>query len=582
MRYVARSWSLLVALLVLGCAGSRAMNPALPEGAPELPTATSPAPTPAGAITGGAAGNAGLGQVVVQHDLAQSALAVYTVEVDPNALSATSQLKATREATANDDLYLLPIDRFLTTKTFQVTRVASNAGGLDVGYTFAHPFAAPTDPAGTPNGATNRADLGVAIELLLLADVADGTGHTWFGDRIANTSLMRNPDAYRSPAGMLDLSGFTANTFPVVSVVDESADNRDGVTNDGDVTGNFGVDGWTRGELGATHDQWTGYGVLHQGQTAHGTITLDTAALTAMGRYTFDLAVLAKYNDPRGGATGPEKNSHRLPPASPDANQFAYRMPHGALDVSHIRFAGESGGFYTNLVSASTLSFCVTDWDARATETAQSDLALESDVTKVAIGEAGLPALAVCIPGVLGDVSAVDQWDADIDVRDDDSAAGGDAGLDSGRPGDSLFYAKSVTKTVTGGQADGPYTGMVRVTDVELANITDPFFVLELDGNLTPLSVDMPRPESYQVFTVTMIDPNDPPTATVLGPATPVASGNGILTITVNSYNDLDNNPINIRFDWNNDGDYVDTGENYQPLDGTAPDSFDSPIFYSN
>ncbi|MEO7993604.1 MAG: hypothetical protein ABI743_04330, partial [bacterium] len=587
MRLVARSWSLALALMALGCSGSHHNSPTLPginpEGAAEIPGATPEAPgNPAGAMTGGSVGSTGLGHVLLQNDLAQSALAIYTVNVDAASLSASAHLQATRQATANDDLYLLPIDSFLKDGSFKVSRVGKGVGTIDIGYEFAHPFPAPSDPTGTPNGSTNRADLGVAVSLILLADVADPSGNTYFTDRVANTRLVRNADAYVSPGGLLDLTGYTANTFPFFSVVDEVTDNRVGVSNNADVMGNFGLDGWTRDEMNATHDQWSGFGILHQGQTVKGVVSLDTTELQALGSFTFDVAVTAKYNDPRGGANGAQKKANRLPPATPDPTKFAYRMPHGALDVSRVQFTSESGGFYTNLVSASTLGFHVTDWDARAIETAETDLALESDVTKVAIGEAGLPALAVCIPGVLGDATAVDTWDASTTVADDDTLAGGDPGLDSGRPGDDLFYSKSVTKLVTTGQTDGTYSGMARATDVEVANITDPLFVLELDGTLTPLSTNIPLPETYQAFTVDLITPNDPPTATVAGPATPVASGNGVLTITTDPYNDADNDVISIRFDWNNDGDFNDLGEAYQPLDGTAPDSFNSPIFYDN
>ncbi|HYE77332.1 MAG TPA: hypothetical protein VEI97_05030, partial [bacterium] len=168
-----------------------------------------------------------------------------------------------------------------------------------------------------------------------------------------------------------------------------------------------------------------------------------------------------------------------------------------------------------------------------------------------------------------------------VDVIDDDSALGGDTTIDSGRPGDELFYEKTVLKAITSGQTSGTYTGLARATDPEV-NQTDPLFVIELDGSLSPLSSNIPVPEAYQAFTVAMLAPNSPPSVTVSGPGTNVPSGNGILNLTVNAYGDVDGDPIAIAFDWNNDGDYDDTGEGFNTLDGTPPDVFASPLFYNN
>ncbi|MEO7993605.1 MAG: hypothetical protein ABI743_04335 [bacterium] len=573
MRLAPCLWTASLALLALGC-GSSSNSPLKTPSVPLVPeTPSAPAAIP---------GQAALGQAIVNGDIAQSALALYAVTIDPGTLAATAQLKATREGAANDDLYLLPIDSFLKPSSFEITGFTSDPATLALNYQFAHPFPAPSDPTGTPNGSTNRADLGVDVQLILLVDAPTATGNTYFTDRVLNTSLISNADVYWSPEALVDTTGFIANTFPVFNVVDEAADNRVGISNGGDPTGNFGADGWTRDELGATHDQWTGGNILHQGQSATGSMQLDKAALSALGGFTFDVAVIAKYQDPRGGANGVEKKANRLPPPAADPTKFAYRMSHAAIALPTGRFDGESGGFYTDTVSASTLQFHVTDWVARAIETTETDLSAELDVTKVAIGESGLPQFAVCIPGVLGDATAVDVWDPNIDVADDDSLAGGDLAVDSGLPGDSLFFSKSVTKLVTSGQTDGTYTGLARATAASEAAISDPNFVIELNGALAPLVGTAPKAEVYQVFTVSMISPNGAPSATVTPPATAVASGNGTLTLTVDPYSDPDSDPIDIRFDWDNNGDYLGTGEGYQTLDGTAPDSIASPIFYSN
>ncbi|MEO7994930.1 MAG: PKD domain-containing protein, partial [bacterium] len=348
-------------------------------------------------------------------------------------------------------------------------------------------------------------------------DVASATGNTYFTDRVANTALVTNADAYYSPGALITTAG-TANTFPYKRLVDEAADNRTGVSNGGNPDGNFGADGWTRTELGTNKDGWTGGGVWHQGQTAGNVIALDKTAVAA-APFSLDVAVVAKYNDPRQGANATEKKAHRLPPATPDMTVFGYRMPHCSLDVEAVSFDSTSADFAPNAPSASILTFHVVDFDARATETTQVDLKDELDPTMVAIGEAGLPDFAVCIPGVLGDATFVDDWDPTTDVADDDTASGGDATPDSGKPADALCYTKSVSKVAGSGQTAGSYTGMARATDPEIANITDPFFVIELSGALAPLTTNIPTPISYQAFSVGMAAACTPPSAGIVSPS---------------------------------------------------------------
>lgn len=499
-----------------------------------------------------AGGSASLGAVTTVGLLAESAMAIYTLELDPAALQATVSLQETRAGQANDDLYALPISSFLGAEDFRVDRVRRTATTIDLDWTLRHPFPAPANPTGTPNGRTNRADLGVAGRVLFLSDVATSTGNTYFSNRIANTALVRNADAYWSPAGLLGLTT-NANLFPYQTLVDESTatGSRVGISNGGSPTGNFGADGWTRAEFGPTNDGWTGYGVLHQGQASSRTLQLDLAAIQAGNTFTMDVAIIAKYNDPRGGRTGIEKRGNRLPPASPDANLFAYRMPHGALDVERITLINQTGGFLPNAISAETFSFRVIDWDARAVETTEQDLAEDMDVTTVAPGESGVPSLAVCIPGVLGDSSTVDLWDAGT-LLDDDSLYGGDVDPDSGHPGDALFFEKSVTKMVTSGQTPGTYTGMVRATDVETQLAGG--LVIALDANLQPVTTNLPVPVTYQAFRVDMNSiPNEPPSATVVVTSPQVATG-GVVAVTVSSLADPDGDDVTLSFDWDDDG----------------------------
>ncbi|MEO7994590.1 MAG: hypothetical protein ABI743_09340, partial [bacterium] len=356
--------------------------------------------------------------------------------------------------------------------------------------------------------------------------------------------------------------------------VNEASDNRAGVSNGGSVTGNFGADGWTRSELGGTKDGWTGYNILNQGQTAKGTVELSKAELLAAG-FDLDVAVIAKYNDPRGGANAAAKKANRLPPASADTTKFAYRMPHGAMDVSGVSFNTVLGQFLDDAPSAATLCFNVVDWDARATETTSPALKDDTDPTHVAIGEAGLPDLSVCIPGVLGDATVTDDWDSSSDVYDDDSIYGGDATPDSGQPGDSLYYSKSVTETILTGQTPGTYTGMARATDVEVANITDPFFVIELDGGLAPLSTNIPAPIGYCPFQVDLITADALPTATFSTPANVLSGFATTTTVSVDTANDADGDPIAVEIDW-------DGGANSFVAAGTINSPYTVPVNYTS
>ncbi|MEO7995234.1 MAG: hypothetical protein ABI743_12620, partial [bacterium] len=498
---------LLVGLGIAGCSHSTATTPPL-----ETPTEGVDLPTPAGPI---GPSTAALGSPIQHGDKVESALGLYTIHLNPTNLTATTEADGLRTGEANDDLYALGVDGFLRPDSFKVTKVAGTATTIAITYELSHPFAAPTNLEGTPT-AVNRADLGITGLTLFLVDAPASTGHTWFSDRIAADGVITNADCYYAPAGLLNLSS-VANTFPAMTLVDErgTTGSRVGVSNGGIPTGNFGADGWTRAELGssAPYNQWTGYGALHQGQTSSRTVEINRAGLTSNGTIDLKVAILARYQDPRGGANAAAKKAHRLPPATPDATAFAYRGNHMAFDVAHITYEGESGGFLGNTVSASTLRFHVEDFDARAISSAQPDLKDDTNMNTVAQGENGVPSLAVCIPGVLGSEVAIESWDSMTNLLDDDSAFGGDVASDTGRPGDELFYSRSITNLVTTGQTGGLYTGMVRVTDPEAA-ITEPAYIIELDGNLSPLSSNIPTPVTYQLFQVLVGTLNNPPTAT--------------------------------------------------------------------
>ncbi|HYE76816.1 MAG TPA: hypothetical protein VEI97_02425, partial [bacterium] len=508
----------LLALAVVGCSQPSGPNTPTGQTSPIAPQTDSLAPT----------------QI--------ASLGRYSIEFESGYTTAQVEFEPPRGAAANDDLYWLPIGNFLRPTSFAVTGIARTASTLDVRYRFTHPFPAPSNPTGTPNGSTNRSDLGIAGQVVLLADVNTATGNTFFTDVVANTALVTNAAGYTRPEGLLN-TGTTANTFPYQVLVDETGDgSRVGISNGGDPSGNFGSDGWTRAEYGPTNDGWTGFGVLHQGQSSEGLFSLDLATLQASpSAFSLDVEILAKYNDPRGGTNAAAKRANRLPADTPDPTRFAYRMPHGALDAERVTYLGESGGFLVGQVSGSTLMVEVVDWDARATPTAETDLANDLDVTTVYPAEVGAPTVEVSIPDVLGaGASALALMDAD---------PSGDPEADSGRPDDPLYYEATVT-AVTPPAAAGTYTGLVRAIDPEQGQVRDWQFFL--DGDLMPVATP-PEPVTYQELSVAVISANDPPSATVTVTSPSVASG-GAVSISVSNIMDPEDPSVTLAFDWDDNG----------------------------
>lgn len=444
----------------------------------------------------------------------QSCVAMSTLTIDPVALSATIEAVPLRTSTSTGDIYVVEVSNFFRGPVMSAIGVERNGATLDLHYEVAHPFPAPIDPLLPPNGFSNRADLGFAGDLCFLVDVTSAQGHTFFTDRVANTSVIVNPSSYYSPEGLLPANNLTANLFPCQVLVDERGNgNRVGISNGGNPTGNYGTDGWTRAELGPDRTGWTGYGILHHGQTVRSTLSLDVAAL-GDSPIRVPVALLAKYNDPRGGATPEEKRANRLPAAVPDHLQFAYRMPHGSLDVERLDIASIDGRFELDTISVITLGLHLLDWDSRGRITSVADLAFEPIVTSVLASEAGLPDVALCIPGVLGDATVFDDWDPSVHVIDDDSAVGGDPGQDSGHPGDPLYYRKLVEKSAGSGQVAGTYVGFLRVSDPESFAATTSY--VPLGSDLLPLTIDLPVPVRYYAFPVELRTPQPPSTSWVV------------------------------------------------------------------
>ncbi|HYE80315.1 MAG TPA: hypothetical protein VEI97_20250, partial [bacterium] len=450
-------------------------------------------------------GAPGLGAIATRGDLGQAALGLYDMRIDPAAGTAAVEVLATRTAQQTDDVYQLSVGDFMRAPALEVLAVRQTATTVDVAYKVSHPFGAPADLS-APASATNRADLGIAGRVLFLADVPSPAGNTFFGDTVLNATLVTNADGYIEPRGLLGLSGFTANAFPFKVLVDEPVNLRTNtatgtpISNEDRVIGNYDpAEGWQADNIGPDRAGWTGFGVLHQGQSATNQVKFSRADLAA-APFNVRVAILAKYVDPRGGTTAAEKRANRLPSQPASITNFVYREPHGALDVERIQFVGATGTFVADAASPVTLRFKVVDWDARAAETSQADLALSTNPMAVAQGEAGPPTLAVSIPGVTGGPAS--EIALTQGPKDDDSVHAGDPARDTGRPRDALFYEETVTKPAGGGQSAGTFTGLVRAIDPEaFANAAAWKFAL--GPGLTPLGGgDVPEDAVYQTFTV--------------------------------------------------------------------------------
>lgn len=538
-------WALAMALVGCNGQGTQLLSPTLSGGSGLGQSVSGAVPGPA----------------IIQGDEAQSALAIYSVNVDLGSLTATSSLA--RSGAASDNTYELPLASFMKPQHFEVVSVNRTPTTLDLTYRVTHPIPAPTNLDAPPTAA-NRADLGAIMRVLFLGDVTTATGNTFFAGSesvIAETTLVANPHGYFTPKGLLKLgSSAIANTFPYRLVVDEAANsglgNRDGIPG---VAGTFGQGnyaptegGWQRSNMGADRTGWTGFGMLHQGQSATSTVRINLANLQTAGSFSFDAALTANYIDPRGGTTGVVRRSNRLPAADGDQTRFAYRMPYGALDCELVRFAGESGGFDPENLSFSVLNFHVRDFDARAIETTVADLAIDPNVNFVQQNGSGAPSLTVDIPSVIPAPVAFDG----ADLVDDDSAFGGDAAPDSGMAGDELFFSKTITKPGGTSLANGFYTGMVRVEDVSASDPERSSYYFAVDDALQPLASGLiPAPVTYQSFRVLVTTPNATPQTTVsfVGGSNQVASG-GTTEVQVNTYSDGENDPSTFQVDYDFDG----------------------------
>jgi len=376
----------------------------------------------------------------------ESIPALFDVTVD--LASMTAQATPRRQATNfQGNLYDLDIRAFQNAESFRITGVRSDPDGNPImDYTHAHPFGAPD--LTKPVSASNRADLGYTGRVLFVGDVPSSqvTNFTFFGGLVVNTALVANADGYVEVGDLLTQgTGFAAEAYPYRLIVDEVRNNRASQPNGGVYTGNYvsGTGGWQRGNFGAGNAGWIGYDYLHQGQVARGFVTIRKEAFTA-GTATFTTAILIRYCDPRGS----KDKTNRLPAAPFDVLKFAYRLPYGALDCSKIAVGGATVD--TTIGSDADVTIRVRDWDARASETAATDLGTEPNVALIQNNGAGSPAVQISVPALR---------DALINGTEETP-------LRTGLPGDEIRYNATLLNS-KGTATAGTVWALIKVTDPE-------------------------------------------------------------------------------------------------------------------
>lgn len=467
---------LLVLPLLGGCGGSTPLDAPLP--APDLSDESS----------------------LFLGDGRERPIATRTLLIDPVAMRA--EVVSARRASGIDQLYLLALDEVVPPTIVAVESLVRGLGSLELTYAIVHPFEGPNRAA--PPSGKNRADLGFAGRTVCVFDFP-AEQRSYFGGSVTLAPLpIRNPDGFVTPGAVIPTEGLDANTFPYFVVVDEEAGgNRAEFSNGGHPDGNYSAaqGGWQRSNMGAAGAiRWTGYGVLHQGQRASRTMTLDTASM-GTAPFAIDLHILAKYQDPRGGVDAVEQRANRLPAEPRDDDAFLYRLPHAALDCERIEGVGTQAGLLPNDAdSSATIAIRLRDWDARALESTQADFGDEINPAKVPAGTSGTPTVEFDLPDAL-------TASANLMLIDNDSLYGGDSGTDSGEPGDELVYTGSITNTRgdEGLQSAGSLLGLIRATDPE-ASLDRSAWELALDPTLAPLPADTMLPIVYQVIRVPIGD----------------------------------------------------------------------------
>lgn len=384
------------------------------------------------------------------------------------------------QAVSQGRYYDLDISRFLRGDTLRVASIQRDVNH-DLLLTFEHRHPFPAPKFSDPITAANRADLSYTGRLLILSDntvvTFDQAGlHT-------DPTLVRNPDGFAATGDLLLRSGFTNNLFPYKLLVDEAADNRQRLSNGGVPQGNYDIAaaGWNQGNAGANGQGWTGFDMLHAGQSVRFELAIRADRLAA-GPVTIPLAILIKYCDPRGtpDATG------RFPLDPPDAVAFSYRMPHGALDVGRCQSCA-SLQLLNQPGSAASFTVHVRDWDALASETPDDTLWDNPAPHAILPGAGGVPTVVVEAPGVMaGQVPLTRQQG-------------------SGLPGDEYLFTGTITRDASPGGPQVTYA-LVTVTDPEPSATGYSGLHFGVDPTTLAASAARALPiRSYQVFPVEVL-----------------------------------------------------------------------------
>lgn len=472
---------------------------------------TDPVPAPPASPTPVTAGMPGTGPD-------EFVAGIWDLILDPESLTAEVVMRHAGTSQPPQNLtFDLDIDQFLTRRSLFVNGIFNTSqGDFGVSLIHAHPF--PTPNLAQPSTALNRTDLSYSGRLLV---ISSGVPTSFFDNDVRlRPGVVLNPDGYVNPGDLLAMGNQLqlTNTHPYVLLVDELADNRISVSNQGVARGNYDplLGGWQRANLGSNGNGWTGYDYLHAGQRSVMAVVLAKEAVETS--VTFSLAVLIKYTDPRG-AGGPER---RFPPEEVDVTQFAYRLPYAALDVSKVGMpANLSIGQLQN--DQLLLNLSVRDWDRAATEAPGYALGTLQDVGLVQAGASGPPAARFQMPDLFGGTLTL--------------TSGGPA---TGEPGDELQYPVGLVNELV--PPPGTYYGVAEFVDPEDPDPEASQYRYGVDPDmLTANSSRALRRITYQVVPV-QVGPVQglPPVITGVTPSGiyPVGTSLDTVTFTVHFQND--------------------------------------------
>ena len=380
----------------------------------------------------------------------ETTLGIFRLRIDPQTLSHTEEVltlprgasgpNTQADVITTDLAGLASVEGFPVGDLFDATGLALDAAGnLVIEYDHEHPFPTPDDglelgqPMYTPNDLTKRLDLVYTGRIVFLVE-RDTTRHTetFFG---TSGLIKPNPEAVHRPDGYLH----TPVTGTDNDIIFDDIDNNDftlflGSDDDpidwqdtdtfpymllkkDDDEGNYqsqsNIDGWARTFI---DEGWTGFDVIYHGEEVAGSVTIDKDWLAEAegGEWVIDLAILAKWADPKGEKLDPPAtNVDRWGPTGnpDDEDRFAYRFPHAALDVSRITldptldtvngrrivFVDETTNGTGNLPT-----ILVRDWDSEGTEHTGSPVHLRtlSNVDAIPDGAAGEPTGAIHCPAI--------------------------------------------------------------------------------------------------------------------------------------------------------------------------------------